>query len=300
MNKLNLLLLGPVTKDTIRKNGAVYNNIGGATYYQSAASTCLGANVTAVVTLAPDDDRLLSGFRPDVTVVPVWTDRTMVFENNYPDENNPNLRTQRALIPENPILPEHLRNVNIAAFDAVYLLPLCPFDIPLTTAQYVASFGKPVFVGAQGYLRHLDEEKVMLRPWSDFSRFAPYIDMLFADDTEAQYISDIRSEGLSGDAKRIASFNVETVITRGDKGAVVVSGHKEYTVPAFAPDVIVDPTGLGDTYMAAYTLQRLRGCGPNDAGEFAAVAATMKLEYKGAFRGSFEELEERMKYAQAI
>lgn len=301
MNKLNLLLLGPMAKDTIRKNGNVYNSIGGAAYYQSAALANLGAKVTAVVTLAPDDKSLLSGFCPDADIVPVWTRKTMAFENSYPDENNPNYRTQRAIIPENPILPEHLQNLNIASFDAVYLLPLCPFDIPLATVQFAASFGKPVFVGAQGYLRHLDNEKVVLRSWPDAAQFAPHLDMLFADDIEARHISGISSGDLFDVAKEIISIGIgEAVVTRGDKGAIIVSGRNEYVIPAFAPDMIVDPTGLGDTYMAAYTLQRLRGCNPRDAGESAAVTATMKLEYKGAFRGCFEDVEERMKYAQAI
>ena len=292
---MNLLLLGPVTKDTIRKDRTAYNNTGGATYYQSTAFINLGAKVTAVVTLASEDQSLLNGFHPDTDVVPIWTEQTMVFENIYPDPLNPNIRTQRANIPCNPILPEYLRTLDIHGFDAVYILPLCPDDIPLETVRYIASFRKPVFVGAQGYLRHLHEGKVVLYTWLDFQEFAPYINMLFVDDTEARCILEAPNDALPDVAQRLASSGIqEVIITRGDKGALIVSENREYIIPAFVPDVITDPTGLGDTYMAAYTLQRLRGCGVRQAGEFAAVTATMKLEYKGAFHGSFEEVQERM------
>ena len=298
---MNLLLLGPVTKDTICKDGTTYKNTGGATYYQSTALMNLGANVTVAATLACEDRSLLNAFHPDTVIVPIWTEQTMEFENIYPDPLNPNLRTQRANIPCNPVLPKHLQTLNIHGFDAVYILPLCPDDIPLETVRYAASFRKPVFLGAQGYLRHLHEGKVVLYPWLDFQEFAPYVDMLFVDDTEARCILGAPDAGLSDVALRLASTGInEIIITRGDRGALIVSGNQQYIIPAFSPNTITDPTGLGDTYMAAYTLQRLLGYEVGCAGIFAATTATMKLEYKGAFRGSFEEVEERKKYVQVM
>ena len=292
---MNLLLLGPVTKDTIRKDGTAYKNTGGATYYQSTALMNLGANVTVAATLATEDRSLLNKFHPDTVIVPIWTEQTMEFENIYPDPLNPNLRTQRANIPYNPVLPKHLQTLDIHGFDAVYILPLCPDDIPLETVRYIASFRKPVFIGAQGYLRHLHEEKVVLYPWLDFQEFAPYINMLFVDDTEARCILEAPDAELPDVALRLASTGInEVIVTCGDRGALIVSDSRQYIIPAFAPAAITDPTGLGDTYMAAYTFQRLRGFEVSSAGKFAATTATMKLEYKGAFRGNYEEVEERM------
>ena len=298
---MNLLLLGPVAKDTIRKGGTTYKSIGGAVYYQSSALLNLGADVTAIVTLAPTDKALLNSFHPKVNIIPVWTSKSMEFENIYPDPGNPNLRTQQANIPNNPILPEHLQHIDIRSFDAIFILPLCPSDVPLETVQYLASFRKPIFVGAQGYLRHLHEGKVVLYPWPEFTKFTPHVDMLFVDDSEARCILNSPNLDLPDVACRLGSAGIyEVVITRGDRGAVIISGNREYAIPAFAPDKITDPTGLGDTYMAAYTLQRLRGCEVREAGEIAATTATMKLEYKGAFYGSLEEVEERMKYVQEV
>ena len=298
---IHLLLLGPVTKDTIRKDGTTYKNVGGATYYQSAALTHLGANVTVAATLAPEDRFLLDGFHPDTVIVPIWTEQTMEFENIYPDPQNPNLRTQRANIPCNPILPKHLQTVNIHGFDAVYILPLSPDDIPLETVHYVASFRKPVFIGAQGYLRHLCEGKIVLYPWLDFQKFAPFANMLFVDDTEARCIMEAPDAELPDVTLRMASAGInEVIVTRGDRGALIVSDRRPYIIPAFAPDVITDPTGLGDTYMAAYTLQRLLGAEVTTAGEFAATTATMKLEYKGAFQGNFAEVEKRRKMVDEV
>jgi sugar/nucleoside kinase (ribokinase family) len=147
----------------------------------------------------------------------------------------------------------------------------------------------------------LHDGKVVLHPWPDFPKFVPYAGMLFVDDTEARCILDAPDLELPDAGRRLASAGIsEVVITRGDRGAIIVSGHREHAIPAFAPETITDPTGPGDTCMAAYTLQHLRGCGVQYAGEIAATAATMKLEYKGAFHGCFEDVEERMKYVQEV
>jgi sugar/nucleoside kinase (ribokinase family) len=291
------LLLGPVTKDTIIRNDKIYRNIGGAVYYQSTALAHLGAEITAVVTISPEDQNLLARFHTAVNMNPVWTARTMEFENKYPENDNPNIRIQQAIIPENPILPEHLQEIDVADYDAIYILPLCPYDIPLETIRYLSLFDKPIFMGVQGYLRHLHDGKVVLKHWTDFGKFAPYITMLFADDNEAGCIIQ-HTNNLMLTAQNILSCGIdEAVITQGNKGAVIVTSKGEqYAIPAFAAGTEAYPTGLGDTYMAVYTRQRMHGFSPDEAGEWAATAASMKLEYKGAFTGNLLEIEERMKY----
>jgi sugar/nucleoside kinase (ribokinase family) len=291
-----LLLLGPVTKDTIISHGATYHNIGGAVYYQSTALASLGADVTAMVTLSPDDKDLLNRFHPEVHVVPVWTTHTMTFENRYPDKDNPNLRIQQAYIPENPILPEHTRQTDVSAFDAIYLLPLCPYDLPLETVRHLSLFEKQLFVGVQGYLRHISDGKVTLQHWADFPLFAPHFSMLFADNNEAGYIANRHPDDLTATARDIAGGSIaEVILTRGDRGAVIAtSDGSDYQIPAYTPLSTQDPTGLGDTYMAVYTLQRMAGRPPQEAGKQAAIAATIKLENKGAFTGNLKDIETRI------
>jgi sugar/nucleoside kinase (ribokinase family) len=295
-NHPQLLLAGPVTKDTIINCGATYHHIGGAVYYQSTALAHLGARVTAVVTISPNDKSLLDCFHPEVQVLPVWTEHTMEFVNDYPDKDNPNTRIQQAYIHENPILPEHFDGIDISTFDAVYILPLCPYDIPLDTVRWLSAFQKPLFLGAQGYLRHLTDGKVTLKRWADFRAFAACFTMLFSDDNEACYMIADAADNLKAAAREIIACGIdETIITKGDRGAIIVTRSEEADIPAFPPATIADPTGLGDTYMAVYTLQRMRGCSPQQAGDSAAIAATMKIEYKGAFNGNFEQIQLRKK-----
>ena len=50
------------------------------------------------------------------------------------------------------------------------------------------------------------------------------------------------------------------------------------------------PTGAGDSFMAGYLFQRLKGMDVPAAGRFAAALATVKLERQGAFSGTEAEV----------
>ena len=47
-----------------------------------------------------------------------------------------------------------------------------------------------------------------------------------------------------------------------------------------------DTTGCGDTYMAGYLYQRIKLATPENAGQFAAAMATLKIESPGPFTGT--------------
>ena len=77
------------------------------------------------------------------------------------------------------------------------------------------------------------------------------------------------------------------IITRGDRGAVIYSqiiaeNKNIHDIPSFPPEEIVDPTGLGDTFMAAYAVKKLETPDPVECGRFAAHISSLKMGQKGA------------------
>ena len=88
------------------------------------------------------------------------------------------------------------------------------------------------------------------------------------------------------------------IITRGSSGSLIYSKNLDeiYKIPAFKPQKIEDPTGLGDTYMAAYAALRLEGENPKKCGVFAAAAASLKLENKSAFKGNRALIEKKISF----
>ncbi|MGZ7068967.1 MAG: carbohydrate kinase family protein, partial [Methanobacterium sp.] len=226
-------------------------------------------------------------------VIPIFASKTMEFENIYPDDN-PNHRIQRSNIPENPIKPHNLNNINFEVFDALLLSPLSPFDLPLDTLEYLSAQGLPIYLGAQGYLRHTENDNVVLKPWKDYEKFLKFVKLLFLDEIEARIILGHLAGSCGKIARILSSFGPEEVIvTRGDRGALVYSaridGHALYDIPAFPPQRIVDPTGLGDTFMAAYALKKLETDDPEKSGTFASQVSSRKMAHKGAFRKVVQE-----------
>jgi len=280
------MIMGPVTKDRIIKKDKIFNTVGGGVYYQSAVISGFEIQNTVVTTLSKIDKNLLQNFREDVQIIPVYTEKTMKFENIYPNDN-PNHRIQKSQIPVNPINPPIFSDMNIKEYDAILLSPLSPYDIPLETVKYLHKQNIPIYLGAQGYLRHIKNDNVVLKPWKDYKNFLTLVNYLFLDEMEARVILGNSHDDFVEIAKILSNFGPEeVVITRGDRGVIIYSkktvGKGIYDISAFKPEKIVDPTGLGDTFMAAYAVKKQETDDPEKCGRFASYVATLKIGQKGA------------------
>lgn len=308
-NMAKIMVIGPLTRDIIVKNDSVYQSIGGAVYYQTAVLSQLEVGNTAVMTLAEKDRDLTNNFPQQTDIFPIYTSKTMEFENIYPNQD-PNHRIQKANIPKNPIKPHSFPDIDFEVFNALLLCPLSPFDIPISTLEYLYQFKIPIYLGAQGYMRHMENNNVVLKPWKDYKQYLKFVKLLFIDETEARVILGV-SEGDCGEIAQILSgFGPEEVIiTRGNQGALIYarrSGNSDsgsnkdgigmkisdkegdgdlYDIPAFPPQKIVDPTGLGDTFMAAYAAWKLETDDPEECGIVASLVSSHKMGRKGAFQG---------------
>jgi len=289
----HITLIGPVTQDTIIKGSLNYKSAGGAVFYQSSVLSNLKINTKALVTISRDNEYLLKAFSSSVDITPFYVNETIKFQNIYPD-NDPNHRIQKAKIPRNTIksISNHINDS-----DTLLLGPLCPYDIPFKTIEELSKLKIPIYLGAQGYLRHLNGNKIVLKPWNGFKKFLKHINILFMDENESSIILG-KKHSLGETARILASFGPEEVIiTCGSQGSFIYSAKldKTYIIPAFKPQKIEDPTGLGDTYMAAYAARKLETENPEKCGMFAAAAASVKLENKGPFKGERKSIEDRCK-----
>ncbi|HTX61469.1 MAG TPA: PfkB family carbohydrate kinase [Methanobacterium sp.] len=286
---VKFLLIGPISKDHITKGNKVYNSIGGAVYYQSAVFSELGIENTVVTTLNYKDKYLLGNFPEDTEIIPIYTSRTLEFDNLYHDDD-PNHRIQKARADENPIKPTEFKNVDLKSYSSILLSPLTSYDIPLETIQFLRKQDKPLYMGAQGYLRCIMNDKIFLRPWEEFKDYLKHLEYLFLDESEARVILNDHGNNLAETARKLETLGPqEVIITQGDRGAVVYSGKydKVYDIPAKPPEKIVDPTGMGDTFMAAYAAKKLDTEDPLICASFAAQISSEKMAQKGAYKKRF-------------
>jgi sugar/nucleoside kinase (ribokinase family) len=72
------------------------------------------------------------------------------------------------------------------------------------------------------------------------------------------------------------------VVTRSEKGCVVVSRERTEAVPAFPVECVVDTTGAGDLFAAGFLFGLARGADHRTAAQLGALAAAEVIQHLGA------------------
>jgi len=169
-----------------------------------------------------------------------------------------------------------------------HLGPLLAHDMSTGLIRFLSKRGK-VSLDVQGFLRKVDGQQVVPIDWADKLEALPHISMLKANEHEMEVLTG-QTDPRTG-ARMLADWGVEEVIiTLGSKGSILYHEGTFYDIPAYVPHTVADATGCGDTYMAGYLSQRIQGASLQQAGEFAAAMASLKMESPGAFKGTSKDI----------
>lgn len=267
------LVLGHVTKDIVDSRF----RYGGTALYAALTATRLGERVALVTSAAPDLP--LGQLLPETPVVSVPAPATTVFVNLYRTGERLQFvgEIASAVRPHN--VPRSWRSSPI-----VHLAPVAQ-----ELDQRIARMFPRSLVGltAQGFLRRWDADgRVRRAAWTKADATLPNLDILIVseDDIDSDF-SLIRS---------YASQIPIAVVTLGERGAEVYHRGEVHHSPAFRARV-VDPTGAGDAFAAAYLIKCYRGGDPFESARFANCVASFVVEDEGA-RGipSLEQVQRRL------
>ena len=289
---IDVCVIGHITKDVIK----IYNREdelpGGTAYYSSIALKNLGLNVAVVTKIGYADKYLLDELHENsIPVFSQMNPRTTVFEHSYPGHvNHRDNRVSKVRSTATPFTIEDIPDISPVFF---HIGSLTRGDVPLEVLEFLAS-KSTISIDVQGFLREVVDGSVRMKEWDEKYKALCHVDIIKADDIEAQILTG--EHNLKRAAKAIAAYGPkEVIITLASKGSLIYSNETFYHIPACTQERIVDPTGCGDTYMAAYLYMRLRSIGTvvdfDRIGTFCAAAASLKLEKHGPFRDSPEEVE---------
>jgi len=280
----DICCIGHITADKVVTPRSVKYIPGGTAYYFSSALAKLNISYILVTALAPAEMSYVHELRDRGIEVEVQPSAyTVNFENIYGDD--PDKRAQNVLQKADVFTVDQLQHLNARIF---HLGPLLADDISVDIIKILAAKGL-VSLDVQGYLRKVIDNKVYPANWPDKQEALQYVHALKADENELQALTGCDDVGKG--AELLASWGVkEVVVTNGSKGSLIYSDNVFYTIPAYRPKKIIDATGCGDTYMAGYLYRRIKGCDVQQAGEFAAAMAALKMESPGPFIGTEEEV----------
>ncbi|RLB83476.1 MAG: ribokinase [Deltaproteobacteria bacterium] len=284
----DVCVIGHITRDIIRVGRTTKATHGGTAYYTSIALKRLGLRVAVVTGVAKEDKiPLLRDLRAEtIAIFCKKSEATSVFENTY-DGEDLDARIQRIESIATPFLPEDVARISATAF---HLGPLTRQDIPLQILKQLTAKARIVSLDVQGMVRPARVGVVSEEDWPEKQKGLACVDILKTDEKESLILSG--QKVVDRAAEVLASLGPkEVIITMGSRGALIYAEQTLHRVGCCPLRKTGYPTGSGDTYMAGYLYQRLKGTAPERAGRFAAAVASLKMKHLGPFRGREEDVQ---------
>ena len=117
---------------------------------------------------------------------------------------------------------------------------------------------------------------------ADFLRLldSKAIDILFANEVELLSLTEM--EDFETALEAVAAKVPTLVVTRGPHGAVAVQGDERAGVPAEPIDKVVDTTGAGDLFAAAFLMGQVQGRSLEQSLRMGAICAAEVISHYGA------------------
>jgi sugar/nucleoside kinase (ribokinase family) len=288
----DVCVIGPVARDLNTIGGREQApQPGGAAYYATMVYARLGLRSAVVTRVAPpDEEPLLAELRGQgVTIVNLGTELSTTFRNIY-DPANPDARRQRIDAVAPPIRAGDLPAIAARIWQ---IGPLTRQEGDLGLIARCAAQGGLVAMDVQGFTREVVGGEI--RPAPPAQSLAPLarLGVLKADD--AEILSFTGAGDVASAAARVQAAGVrETLVTYASRGSTIFGEAGRLEIRALPPRRHVDPTGCGDTYLAAYMSCRLGSDDLPACGAFAAAVASLKLEQVGPFRGTPADIAARL------
>jgi sugar/nucleoside kinase (ribokinase family) len=282
--KYGVCCIGHITLDKVVTTKETVYMPGGTAFYFSNAIAGMDIRYGLVTALAPKEMPAVDVLREkqiDVKVLP--SEHTLYFENIYCESQDH--RIQRVIQQADPFSFEHISDIKA---DIFHLGPLLASDISADLIKALSEKGR-ISLDVQGLLRKVENKNVYPVDWLLKKEVLPFVHFLKANEYEMEVLTG--QSDVYESARILASWGVEEVIiTLGSKGSIIYRDHILYSIPAFQPLFVKDATGCGDTYMAGYLSQRIKGVAIQEAGAFAAAMATLKIQTSGPFTGTREDI----------
>jgi sugar/nucleoside kinase (ribokinase family) len=106
------------------------------------------------------------------------------------------------------------------------------------------------------------------------------VDLIFANESELHSL--YQTADFDTGLKQLREDTKLGVVTRSEKGCVVVSKAGIVAAPAYPIEKMVDTTGAGDLFAAGFLFGLVRNAGYQNAGRLGALAAAEVIQHIGA------------------
>lgn len=251
LEPIDYLAIGHITVD-LTPDGP---RLGGTAAYAALTAQALGLRAGILTAWA---EELPLGPLADLPIVNIGAEVSSTFQNTYTAAG----RTQRyhgeAPKLEFHHIPEAWRNPRI-----LHLAPVVG-----EVSQRILSYTDEALrvVTPQGWLRHWDADGyVESTDWEE--------DVFVLSRADAAVLSLDDVSGEMARIERLAAICPVLVVTDGETGATLYTTGEEIQIPTPTIDEVVDPTGAGDVFAAAFFVRLQQSGSALEAARFASTLA---------------------------
>ncbi|MBS7247648.1 MAG: PfkB family carbohydrate kinase [Candidatus Jordarchaeales archaeon] len=278
MARYDLTVIGHLTLDTISFQGQRWL-MGGSPFYGGLTACKLGAKVAVVSKVASGSHRLMFSSllnSAGVSAFILGGRATTCFEINYGASG----RRLKLLSRADDL---SFGEVPLEALDAsaVLLSPVAGelnHEFVENTSSHCMRRGNLLAADLQGFTRTFSEDGDMAfkRPEK---RFLSSFDVIKGSEREVKSI--VECDYIDEALIQIAQLGPKVVIaTLGEKGALAFYKDEFFRVYPLKPVMVVDPTGAGDAFIAAFLIGYAWSMSLEDCLKLACSAATCVVERK--------------------
>ena len=259
VEKIDYLVIGHICHD-LTPAGYV---MGGSAAYGSSVAHALGCR-SAVLTSSALEDSWREEL-PDIALERIVAAETTVFENIYVGE----ARQQKLHSVAGRLGPDDVPQM----WQRASIMHLAPI-VNEVDADLIDLFTNSIVgVSPQGWMRRWDVDgRVYVVEWEDADRMLPLAAVTFVSEEDLVQANDI---------ERFAAIAPLLVQTEGASGCTVFWNGERRSFPATTTP-LVDPTGAGDCFAAAYLVRFLQtGGDPWESARFANIIAGQSVSHRG-------------------
>jgi sugar/nucleoside kinase (ribokinase family) len=177
------------------------------------------------------------------------------------------------------LTPDDLDEATIRAAQVTYMEGYL-WDPPAAKQAFLAAAKIAHGAGRKVSLSLSDPFCVSRHHDSFLKLVSDHVDVLFAN--EAEICGLYQTESFDGAAQQVRGHCEIAVLTRGDKGAVVLAGEEMHVIEAEPVARIVDTTGAGDLYAAGFLAGLTQDRPLYECGRMGAIAAAEVISHIGA------------------
>lgn len=284
----DVVYIGNYTKDTIVSPAGVKYADGGAINYAAHAGASLGCKVAVVTRLAAEDrDRVVApleslGVDCMVTITPQSTCMKLEYPTSNVDIRNLYVTGTAGSITAAEVSGFQTR--------AAVIGTSLRGEIEMDAIRALRAQCELVAGDAQGFVRVLEGQDIVLRPWDEMGEVLQYFDVFKTDIKEAEFLTgttDMRKA-----VKILAEYGPREILLTHQDGLVVYADG-EFCEVNFYSRNFSGRSGRGDTCTGTYVAKRL-SLPPCEATVWAAALTSLKMEVHGPFKGSLADVVQLM------